>query len=97
MAPGGAERPGKVAARYDALTGGRNGRATYYLLARRLKILPSQFDAEPWWSQRLLLEEMKRDLEAEEKASRGKGGKGTPQRVDAAGDLSNSPFNVKRV
>lgn len=104
MAPGRVERGGRVGVRYDALTGGSSGRVTYFLICRRLRILPSQFDAEPWWSQRLILEELKREIEQEEKSAkaqkRGKGtgslGQGSPQRVDAGGDLANSPFQVRR-
>lgn len=62
MDHGGAVLPGRVAARYEALTGGPEGRRTYYLVRKHLGFTATEWDALPWWQQRMYVEELAADL-----------------------------------
>lgn len=48
----------------------------------------------PWHHQRMYIELLIEEIEQEQKQSEGQS---NTQRVNAAGDLSGSPFNVTRV
>lgn len=82
--------------RYDALTGGDSGRNIYYALVRRLRVLPTEFDALPWHYQRMLVEKLDEELQAEQDEAEENGAAPRRQKVNALGDLSSTPFKVSK-
>jgi hypothetical protein len=65
----GAVRPGRRDLRYDAVTGGENQRAIYYLVRRKLGYGPADWDALPWHHQRMFLDGLTKELEDPENPS----------------------------
>lgn len=79
--------------RYDALTGGRDGRISLYVIRKRLGFSAPEWRALPWHDQRLYTELLAEELGGEAEA-RGE----HVERVDAAtGDLSAFGFRVQQV
>lgn len=90
-----AERPGRLSDRYESLTGGRSGRLTYYVIRKRLSFSGPEWDELPWHFQRLYMELLHEELEAE--AEQSEDGVTRTQQVDAADeDIGGLGFNVVR-
>lgn len=65
-------------------------------LARRYHLDAARFDELPWHYQRMYLDLLNEEIEAEVEQQEKESGVHT-ERVSAAGDLSGSPFKVTRV
>lgn len=65
-------------------------------LARRYHLSAVEFDGLPWHYQRMYLDLLNEEIEAEVEQQEQQSGVHT-ERVSASGDLSGSPFKVTRV
>lgn len=52
----GAVQPGKRGSRYEQVSGGLGQRRIYYLARRKLQLSPEEWDALPWWQERMYVE-----------------------------------------
>lgn len=79
MDHGSVPQPGRLTARYEGLSGGREQRLFYYLARRYLGLTPAGWDALAWWEQKAYLEGFEEEGLI---SSAGTGGRADPTLVD---------------